>query len=61
MLYVTRPWSQISIGDQLHPSGAINKAIYELIGSVYNQVKEKEAWCDDVEAVTKLQYLRPRL
>ena len=51
--------AKISIGDQLHPSGAINKATYELIGSVYNQVKEKEAWCDDVEAVTEIAVFTP--
>jgi len=51
--------AKCSIGDQLHPSGAINKATYELIGSVYNQVKEKEAWCDDVEAVTEIAVFTP--
>ncbi|HHV95608.1 MAG TPA: beta-galactosidase [Clostridiaceae bacterium] len=51
--------AKCSIGDQLHPSGAINKATYELIGSVYNQVKEKETWCDDVEAVTEIAVFTP--
>lgn len=51
--------AKCSIGDQLHPSGAINKATYELIGSVYNQVKEKEAWCDDVEAVSEIAVFTP--
>ncbi|NLO83229.1 MAG: beta-galactosidase [Clostridiales bacterium] len=49
--------AKCSIGDQLHPSGAINKATYKLIGSVYNQVKEKEPWCDDVVAVTEIGVL----
>lgn len=48
-----------SIGDQLHPSGAINQATYKLIGSVYNQVKEKEAWCDDVTPVSEIAVFTP--
>ena len=48
-----------SIGDQLHPNGAINKATYQLIGSVYSQVKEKEPWCDDVTAVTEIGVITP--
>ena len=51
--------ARCSIGDQLHPSGAINKATYRLIGSVYNRVKEKEPWCDDVTAVTELGVFTP--
>jgi hypothetical protein len=51
--------AKCSIGDQLHPTGAINKATYELIGRVYNQVKEKEAWCDDMEAVTEIAVFTP--
>jgi hypothetical protein len=53
--------AKCSIGDQLHPNGAINKATYQLIGSVYNQVKEKEAWCDDVTAVTEIGVISPEI
>ncbi len=34
-----------SIGDQLLPSGRLEKAAYDLIGKVYSSVKEKEPWC----------------
>lgn len=51
--------AKCSIGDQLHPSGAINKATYELIGSVFNQVKEKEAWCDDVTGISEIAVFTP--
>lgn len=51
--------ARCSIGDQLHPTGAINKATYELIGSVYNQVKTKEAWCDDAVAVSEIAVYNP--
>lgn len=33
-----------SIGDQLEPRGKLNPATYDLIGSVYRQVEEREAW-----------------
>lgn len=53
--------AKCSIGDQLHPNGAINKATYQLIGSVYKQVKEKESWCDDVTAVTEIGVISPEI
>ena len=34
-----------SIGDQLHPRGQLDRAVYDLIGGVYRQVEEREAWC----------------
>ncbi|HEY5582978.1 MAG TPA: beta-galactosidase trimerization domain-containing protein [Ruminiclostridium sp.] len=51
--------AKCSIGDQLHPSGVINKSTYELIGSVYSQVKEKETWCEDVIALTDIGVFNP--
>ncbi len=33
------------IGDQLHPSGRMDREVYRLIGSVYSQVEEVEPWC----------------
>lgn len=37
--------SKCSIGDQLHPSGCLDKSTYELIGNAYKEVEEKEPWC----------------
>ncbi len=37
--------SKCSIGDQLHPSGRFDESTYELIGSAYKEVEEKEPWC----------------
>ena len=34
----------ISIGDQLEPNGRLNPATYQLIGSVYEQVEQREPW-----------------
>lgn len=33
-----------SIGDQLEPNGRLNPATYRLIGNVYRQFEEREAW-----------------
>jgi hypothetical protein len=40
--------SKCTIGDQLHPRGKIDQAIYQRIGEVYAQVARKEAWCRNV-------------
>lgn len=42
------------IGDQLHPDGRISRPVYELIGSVYRQVEQKEPWCQGAKAVTDI-------
>jgi len=46
--------AKCSVGDQLHPSGRIDPYAYELIGSVYGQVQEKEPWCVGASAVTDI-------
>lgn len=51
--------AKISVGDQLHPRGAINTATYDLVGSVFRQVKEKEPWCDDTEPVSEIAVFTP--
>lgn len=33
------------VGDQLPPAGKIEEHVYYLIGNVYRQIEEKEAWC----------------
>ena len=38
--------AKCSIGDQLLPNGKICEYTYELIGSVYEEVEAKEAWCE---------------
>lgn len=37
--------SKICIGDQMHPRGYLDKDVYERIGNVYAQIKEREPWC----------------
>ncbi|PPK48318.1 beta-galactosidase trimerization domain-containing protein [Clostridium algidicarnis] len=48
-----------SIGDQLHPSGKMSKAAYDLIGSVYEKVKEKEDYCIGAKPVSEIAVLTP--
>jgi hypothetical protein len=35
----------ISIGDQLHPRGRLDAAVYGRIGEVYAEVERRERWC----------------
>jgi len=46
--------AKCSIGDQLHPSGRLDPATYDLIGSVYAQVEEREEWCAGAEPITEV-------
>lgn len=46
-----------SIGDQLHPRGKLDKAVYELIGKVYKRVAELEEWCEGAEGVAEVAIL----
>ena len=46
--------AKCSIGDQLHPSGALDEATYELIGGAYGKVAQKEAWCEGAKAVVDI-------
>jgi len=48
-----------SIGDQLHPRGKLDSATYELIGSVYASVAEREPWCDGAAPVTEIAIFTP--
>lgn len=35
-----------SVGDQLHPGGRMDPATYELIGTAYRELEEKEPWLE---------------
>jgi hypothetical protein len=43
-----------AVGDQLHPHGQLDKATYDLIGSVYKSVEEKEPWCIETEPIVDI-------
>lgn len=46
-----------SIGDQLHPSGKMDHAVYEVIGDVFRHVEKCEPWCENTEAVREIAVL----
>jgi hypothetical protein len=47
-----------SIGDQLHPSGKLDPAVYELIGEMYARVEEREPWLVDAKPVAQIGVVR---
>ncbi|CAG7650842.1 hypothetical protein PAESOLCIP111_06187 [Paenibacillus solanacearum] len=49
--------ARCSIGDQLHPEGAMDPATYELIGAAYREVAQKEPWCAGVESAADVALL----
>ena len=49
--------AKCSIGDQLHPTGFMDKATYSLIGAAYKEVEAKEPWCSDVSAISEIALL----
>ena len=46
-----------SVGDQMHPRGRLLKPVYNLIGTTYKSVEEKEPWCVGAHAVTEIGVL----
>ena len=45
---------KISVGDQMHPRGKLDKVTYDLIGEVFKQVESKEEWCSNVSPVSDI-------
>jgi len=39
--------AKCSIGDQMHPSGKLDRSTYEIIGQAYREIKRKEVFCRD--------------
>ncbi len=48
---------KICVGDQLHPSGKLDAAVYRLIGHNFRQVEALEPWLDDAKPVTEVALL----
>jgi hypothetical protein len=46
-----------SVGDHLHPRGALDKATYERLGAVYDRVEALEPWTTNVEPVAEVGVL----
>ena len=51
--------AKCSVGDQLHPRGALDAATYELIGSVYASVEQKEPWCREAHPIVDIGVFSP--
>ncbi|MHB9132481.1 MAG: beta-galactosidase [Armatimonadota bacterium] len=49
--------AKISVGDQMHPYGKLDKATYALIGHAFAEVEAKESWCHDVQPVADVAVL----
>ena len=49
--------SKCSVGDQLHPNGNLDQSTYDLIGTAYKDVKEKEEWCNNTENIADVGIL----
>lgn len=43
-----------NIGDQLHPRGRLDSAVYQRIGEVYKQVEAVERWCENTHALPEI-------
>ncbi|MGQ9630564.1 MAG: alpha-L-fucosidase [bacterium] len=52
--------AKCSIGDQLHPRGAMDKTVYRRIGEVYKSVAEKEPWCEGAEPLAQIGVISSR-
>lgn len=51
--------AKCSIGDQLHPDGAMNTDTYNLIGAAYAEVEAKEAWCSGAQPLSDIALVSP--
>lgn len=52
--------SQISIGDQLDPSGRLDDAVYRTIGAAYEKVKDLEPWLTDARPAAEAAIITDR-
>ncbi len=44
----------ICVGDQLHPSGALDECVYRRIGAVFSQMEATEPWCRGTRKVAQI-------
>jgi hypothetical protein len=47
----------VSIGDQLHPRGALDPAVYRRIKPVFEEIRDLEPWCVNAEPVAQIGML----
>ena len=51
--------TKCSIGDQLHPDGALNADTYDLIGAAYSHVEAREDWCEGAAPLSDIALVSP--
>jgi len=51
--------AKICVGDQLHPSGRIDKTVYQRIGDVFASIEKKEKWCSATRKVSQIGVYNP--
>lgn len=49
--------AKFCVGDQLHPSGKMDEATYDIIGRAYAEAEEKEPWIDGAENIAEIGVL----
>lgn len=53
--------AKVCVGDQLHPSGMLDKAVYERIGKVFASIRDKEPWLKGTKKLCDVAVLTPSL
>ncbi|MDL2229802.1 alpha-L-fucosidase [Treponema sp. OttesenSCG-928-L16] len=51
--------AHVCVGDQLHPYGRLDPAVYERIGGVFSSIKAKEPWLRDTKKLAELGVIIP--
>jgi Beta-galactosidase trimerisation domain len=49
---------KISVGDQLHPSGVLDPAVYRLLGHSFGRIEQLEPWLEGAKPTTEVAILR---
>jgi hypothetical protein len=49
--------SACSIGDQMHPRGALDHAVYQTIGETFAEIESKVPWCSGAKPVSEIALL----
>lgn len=51
--------ARVCVGDQLHPSGRLDKPVYERIGEVFTKIEALEPWLHGTEKVSEIGVIIP--
>ena len=51
--------ARCDVGDQMHPDGALDKAVYHVLGKSFGKIKQVQPWLDQAAPVTEAVLLIP--